>query len=193
MLKKSLSLLVSILMAWIIIGCEDFEQKDFQVEGIDMQACSILSDTTVVPVAAGGKNITLYDPTWFGEAVYSNASQIIDALNSDDSDTNVVRQLITGPSLYNAVLPVDTSYLALSSSAGNVVVYTTNWVIIRPIRPDGGVVVPSNLNISMELVFECPDVKFRAEFSDLGSSSLLQIIKGEQFTGSGTKLLILGN
>jgi|GEM_PF-5328126 len=193
MLKRTVSLLIPILIAWMMVGCEDFEQKDFQVEGIDAQACTILNDTTVVPVAAGGKNITLYDPTWFGEAVYSNASQIIDALNSDDSDTNVVRQLITGPSLYNAVLPVDTSYLALSSSAGNVVVYATNWVIIKPVRPNGSVVAPSSLNIMMELVFECPDVKFRAEFNDLGSSSLLQIIKGEQFSGSGAKLLVLGN
>ena len=193
MLKRAVSLLIPILIVWMMMGCEDFEQKDFKVEGIDIQACSILNDTTVVPIAAGGKNITLYDSTWFGEAVYSNASQIIDALNSDDSDTNVVRQLITGTTLYSAVLAVDTSYLALSSSSGNVVVYSTSWVIVKPIRPDGGVVVPSNLNISMELVFECPDVKFRAEFSDLGSSSLLQIIKGEQFTGSRANILLLGN
>lgn len=180
-------------MVWLMGGCDDFKQKDFKVEGIDAQACGILNDTTLIPIAAGGKDITLFNSSWFGETVYNNVSQIIDSLTSDDSDTNVVRQVITGPNLYNAILPVDTSYLALSSSVDNVVIYATNWIFIRPIRLDGSIVDPASLNISMEMVYECPDLKYRAEFNEVGSTALLQIIKGEQFTGSGSGLLILAN
>lgn len=188
MLKKTICLLVPTFLVLFMLACDDFQEEDFSVEGLDKTASMMLNDSTLVPDTVLVKDITAYNAGWFGSAVYANASTIIDSLNND---TLLVQ---SGTDLFMLSLPAsDTSYVVLSTALDKVVLYVTNFIVVRPVKSDGSVISPGSLNMKMELVFECPDLKYRAEFNNLDPICLLQIIKGEQFTGSTMKMVILGN
>jgi len=187
MLRKIITLSILAVIFLLVFSCNDFKKEDFSVEGLDKQATSILNDTTVVPIGLAAKDVTEIDTSWHGPAVFSNANVIIDSLNNSNLT------LVSGTDVYSVNVSADTTYLSVSTSTSSLIVYSTNYARMAVIRANGNIVTPTNVDILMELVYECPDVKVRAEYQDLDSAVLLRFVKGEQFSGSSMKMLLLKN
>jgi len=187
MLTKIFLFFIPILLVLFLINCDDFQEEDFGVEGLDKKACTTFNDTTLVPIAVSAKDISKIDASWIGSNVYSNVNAIIDSL---DSDSAIVQ---SGDEAFQIDIPADTSYIALSTAEDKLVFYVTNAVEIKPIRSTGAIVEPSDLSIKLELIYEGEEIRYRAEFKELESMMLLQIVKGEQYdTKVPTRMLILG-
>lgn len=191
MFSRSVQLMIHCLvligLLGLTAGCDDFQSEKFALSNLDAEACTAFTDTSAVVTAIKTVALVNLDTTWYGDRVNANAGTIMDSL--------AARGLIveSGQKLYQLNTPgkVDTNYVVLSAGAGEFTLFVDDYVLINLIDAGGGVAAPSDRSISLEAVFECPEIRTRLVFPLSSDRALLQIIKTDQTMASRFRLIVM--
>jgi hypothetical protein len=165
----------SILM--LMLHCDLYRDKDYQVSDEDAHASQVLSDTsaaTLVKIAT--VNLTSYKAAWVDSVVADSVDSILSALKKDG--------IILKPNEknYQITSPADLmeNYIALETTNGSITAYVSNFVAIKLIKKSGAIIESSDATIKAETVHACPMIKTRLVFNGIGETVLLQLTKSDE-------------
>ncbi|MCB0283923.1 MAG: hypothetical protein KDF60_15165 [Calditrichaeota bacterium] len=177
-------------------ACEDFQTQNYEIDAIDAQACTMISDTTFKNIPT--KSLAEINAGWTLEQLGDSAAKAItilkDSLQVTISALDSAYQIIVNDA-------VDSSYLALSTTEGMpLLFYVDDFIKIDLIDSTGVMLGISDETMSPELVGGClemdkdvyyPVIKTRYVYKPEANKYLLRIIKTDQTEKSRFKTAVL--
>ena len=203
LLQKIITLSALVVFGLLIfMSCEDFQDEDFNISSLDLDACHLLflHDTSTVIITT--PELTEYDTNWVNSAVDSFVTAIVDSLENNNitvASTDTTRFKIS------SALTVDTNYVALVTEPKEIVFFIDDFVEMNIFGTDGNILNPIDETISLETAYHvvstdttddyCSKAKVREVYNISENKSLIQLIKTDQMeaTDGIFHIVILNN
>lgn len=185
-----------LLVTAFFFACEDFQTENYEINAVDAQACTMISDTTFKNIST--KSLTQINADWTLDQLNDSTAKAISILkDSMDAKISVL------DSAYQLIVndAVDSSYLALVIPKDKpLLFYIDDFLKIDLVDSTGSVLNISSETMSPELVGGCleldkdvyyPVIKTRLEYKPDADVYLLRIIKTDQTKKSRFKTAVL--